>query len=273
MDNYLVIFKYCAGTSAKSNTLKRNRLLLPLLLLFFCLSLIFPGQVPAKDGALDPSFIIGPGPYAGVQVLPVIRGAVDYPNLTGAPFNGYTLLFGTFWGIQYGGTPTSGNQCIARLTPTPTRTLDTTFVNNQINGEILGVFIYRNDYPVASLRNKILIWGRFNASAGASQYVNLARLNADGSLDTTFPMLNSYNGAVNAVAPQGPGFYGGADPSNDKFLVGGYNLHAGPNDNGPVYQLVRLNYDGSPDHTFTHWGAPNGYVNGIRVYYNRPPVC
>ena len=144
-------------------------------------------------------------------------------------------------------------------------------MNNQINGEIRGVFIYRNDYPVASLRNKILIWGRFNASAGASQYVNLARLNADGSLDTTFPMLNSYNGAVNAVALQGPGFYGGPlTGTTDKFLVGGYNLHAGPNDNGPVYQLVRLNYDGSPDHTFTHWGAPGGYVNGIRVYVNHP---
>ena len=34
---------------------------------------------------------------------------------------------------------------------------------------------------------------------------------------------------------------------------------------GPAYQLVRLNYDGSLDTGFTHWGAPNGYITGIKI--------
>ena len=43
------------------------------LLLAFCLSLAFLSPAFAADGALDPSFITGPGPYAGVQNIPEIR--------------------------------------------------------------------------------------------------------------------------------------------------------------------------------------------------------
>ena len=59
--------------------LPRARRGLSLLLLAFCLSLAFLMPAFAADGALDPSFITGSGPYAGVQNIPEIRGQVGYP--------------------------------------------------------------------------------------------------------------------------------------------------------------------------------------------------
>src|SRR4030042_2097525 len=83
----------------------------------------------AGDGALDPTFITGTGQFSGVQTIPEIRGQAGYPNVSGSPYNGYSLIFGTFWGLNVGGT-TQNNSCIARLTNVG-GALDTTFVNNQ----------------------------------------------------------------------------------------------------------------------------------------------
>jgi hypothetical protein len=241
---------------------------LALLLLAFCFFLASAPPSLAADGALDPTFITGSGQFSGVQNIPEIRGRVGYPTVSGSPYNGYNLIFGTFWGLTLNiNTPqstTQNNNAIARLTDTGA--LDPTFVNNQnLSGEIRGVFIYPHDYPVVDLRDKILIWGRFNTPGGGTFYNNLARLNADGSLDTSFPPLNSYEGAVNSVAVQGGGTDGALGGTSDKLLVGGYNLKAGSEDTGPTYQLVRLKYDGSPDDGFTHWGAPNGYISSVKI--------
>ena len=142
--------------------------------------------------------------------------------------------------------------------------------SNQISGEIRGVYIYPNDYPIEDYRNKILIWGRFFFFSGSEMYTNLARLNSNGSLDTTFPLLNSYNGAVNTVASAGPGFGGAGRGPATRSWWAVITCVLASEETGPAYQLVRLNYDGAPDSRFTHWGAPGGYVNSIRVYLNDP---
>lgn len=233
------------------------------------LALIFSCSTAwAGDGALDTTFNMGSGSFAGVQNIPLVRGAVTYPTVTDSPYNNNCLVFGTFWGLTVGGY-TQNNNCIARLTNTGT--IDTNFVNNQnLNGDIRGVFIYPHNYPVAALQDKILIWGRFFAQTGSSQYTNLARLNANGSLDDTFPVINSYGGAVNSVAMQGGGFNGQLIGDGDKFLVVGYNLRTLSTEDGPACQLIRLNYDGSVDGGFTPWGAPNGYITNIRIFLNHP---
>jgi hypothetical protein len=148
---------------------RRTRLVLALLLAC-CLSLVFLTPAYAADGALDPSFITGSGQYAGVQNIPEIRGQYGYPSdKTGGvdwPYNGRSLLFGTFYGVKVGNIypPNGGgNSCIARLAADGT--LDNTFNVNgpdpnnryQINGEIRGVFIYPHNYPVADLQDKILV--------------------------------------------------------------------------------------------------------------------
>jgi hypothetical protein len=246
--------------------LRRTWRLLTVWLAALGLLLALLGPAVAADGALDPSFITGSGQYAGVQTIPEIRGQVGYTTGTTNgnpwPYNGYQLLFGTFWGLTVNGVtaPNNNNSCIGRLKPDGT--LDTNFLLNcQINGEIRSVYIYpHNDavYP-----DYILIGGSFNVSAlggGNSTYVNFARLKANGSIDTTLPQAIWYGGAVNAVGVLGSG----------KILVGGYNLRTG-NQGGPCYQLVRLNYDGSLDPNYTHWSAPGGYIVGIRVYSSTDP--
>ena len=240
--------------------LRRPWRLLAVCLAALGLLLALLGPAAAGDGALDPTFITGPGPYAGVQTIPEIRGAVGYN--TGGPYNGYGLLFGTFWGLNVGG-PGPNNNCIARLTNTGA--LDTTFLNNQqLNGEIRGVYIYPHDVNDPN-SDKILIGGKFNAFSGSTAYANFARLNADGSLDTTFPQaFTSWDGSVNSFGVQGSG-------STAKILVGGYNLSVGPEGpNRATYQLIRLNIDGSLDPTYTPWGAPGGYINSIKVFVNDP---
>ncbi len=255
------------------------------LLLALLLSLVWLSPAAAADGALDLTFNMGSDQvgFAGVQNIPLIKGQIGYPtdpNKNPWPYDGYNLVFGTFWGLTVTGSnpPTQNHSCIARLTNTGA--LDSTFVNNQnsttnLSGEIRGAYIYPYNHP--AFPYKILIWGRFFASVNTGSttlyYNNLARLNADGSLDPSFPVLNSYDGAVNTVALQGPdGIAPGGTTTyfNDKIYVGGFNLKAASTEDGPTYQLVRLNYDGTPDTGFTHWGAPNAYINGIRVYVGDP---
>jgi uncharacterized delta-60 repeat protein len=238
----------------------RGRGRLSVLLLALCLALMVFAPAFAADGDLDPSFITGPGPYAGVQTIPEIRGQYNYPT-SGSPYNGYQLIFGTFWNLTVGGVfNPNPNQCIARLKAD--NTLDANFQNNMINGEIRSVYIYPPDDP--NFPNKILIGGSFNVFKDGQFYTNFARLNADGSLDTTFPHTIWWGGAVNAFVVQGSG-------DTAKILVAGYSIRVGDED-GPSYHLLRLNYNGSLDDTFTPWAAPGGYINSIRIYPADAPV-
>jgi uncharacterized delta-60 repeat protein len=247
--------------------LSRARGGLSLLVLAFCLATAFLSPACAADGALDPSFITGPGPFAGVQTIPGIKGQTAYVNgSTGGvdwPYNGRSLLFGTFWTLNVG-SPSPNHNCIARLTDTGA--LDATFLNNQnLNGEIRGAFIYPHDYPVTTLRDKILIWGKFYASADNVQYYdNLVRLNANGTIDTSFPHAISWGQAVNTLEVQGSG-------DTAKILVGGYNLEVG-GENGSCAQLLRLNFDGSLDGGFTRWSAPGGYISSIKILPPEDPT-
>ena len=86
---------------------------------------------------------------------------------------------------------------------------------------------------------KILIGGLFNVAGGASRN-GLARLNADGSLDTGFvPPPFSQSDLVNpiriAVQPDG------------KIIVAGKDFRI----SNILYQLIRLNADGSLDASFS----------------------
>ncbi len=89
----------------------------------------------------------------------------------------------------------------------------------------------------------------------------VARLNADGSLDTTFNP--GANGAVSTMVLQAPG-YGAPTSQNgsslDQILVGGsFTTIAGPARN----YLARLNYDGSIDATYNP--NPDNIVSALAI--------
>ena len=41
---------------------------------------------------------------------------------------------------------------------------------------------------------------------------------------------------------------------------------------GPFCHLVRLNYDGTLDSTYTPWSAPGGYISNIKILPSNDPL-
>jgi uncharacterized delta-60 repeat protein len=97
---------------------------------------------------------------------------------------------------------------------------------------------------------KVVIAGRFTQVAGVAR-PRVARLNADGSLDTTFDPGTGPNQILTAVAVQPDG----------KVIIGGYLTEY---DGTPRKAIARLNTDGSLDTTFDPGtGADDGVVLDI----------
>ena len=109
---------------------------------------------------------------------------------------------------------------------------------------------------------KILVTGSFT-SVGTFARSGLARLNSDGSVDTSFTAQLGQSPGISRVARSG-----------DKIVVRG--TFSGPS--GPARSLIRLNSDGSEDTSFTPgasiptgWGplavdsAGRVYTNGMRT--------
>ena len=83
---------------------------------------------------------------------------------------------------------------------------------------------------------KVIVGGEFNKYNGALRN-KIARLKIDGTLDSTFQVGTGFDWSVTSVALQ----------SNGKIVVGGYFSSYNGN---PCNNIVRLNTDGTFDHTF-----------------------
>ena len=119
--------------------------------------------------------------------------------------------------------------------------------NPHANGQV-GVIVVQSD-------GKILIGGQFTTlspNGGAAITRNrIARLNADGTLDTSFnPSANNY---VRSIALQADG----------KILVGGYFTSIG---GATRHRIARLNANGTLDTSFDP--NANNYVFSIAVQAN-----
>ncbi|MGI8967189.1 MAG: delta-60 repeat domain-containing protein, partial [Limisphaerales bacterium] len=181
------------------------------------------------DGTLDSSF----NPNADSSVFSI---AVQS--------DGKILIGGVFTTLSPNGGAAVPRNRIARLNADGT--LDTAFDPNA-NGPVLSI--------AAQSDGKILIGGEFNSLApngGAAVPRNsIARLNADGTLDTAFNP--NANNSVDSIAAQ----------SDGKILIGGQFTTLTPN-NGAITtrnRIARLNADGTLDSTFNP--NANGNVSSI----------
>lgn len=132
--------------------------------------------------------------------------------------------------ILVGGSFTSFNGVnrlgIVRLTSTGE--VDTAFdTENGPNGAVFGIAVQSD--------GKIVVGGSFTQIGGVQQ-TGLARLNANGSLDTTFAVGSGANGAVKAVGLQGGNIVAGGTFST-------FNGTTAP-------RIVRLSANGSIDTSF-----------------------
>lgn len=176
-----------------------------------------PGLMHAQTGAVDPSFTLGP---IGVTI-----------NQLAVQTDGHILAGGNFTSFH---TTTISN--LVRLNENGT--VDTSFVTapmTQFGGAANGTI-----YAVAAQPDgKVLVGGGFDAVGGVGR-TNLVRLNANGSLDSSFDVSTSDAKVVWRLARQADG---------TTFVGGGFDKLGGFTRPG----LARLRTDGTLDTTF----APN----------------
>ncbi len=184
-----------------------------------------------NDGSLDTSLAFGSGGDNTVFAL----GEVFVPDRR-------LLVGGSF--LTLNGLPHSG---LARLNLDGTA--DPTFNPSlSINGTVYALAVY----PTNTVHGgQIMVGGDFTTVSGQG-YNRLMRLNADGTLDTTFNAGAGFDGAVRALAIQADG----------RVVVGGSFVNAG---GAPHSRITRLNTDGSIDGTFNPNATLDDTVNGIVI--------
>ena len=112
--------------------------------------------------------------------------------------------------------------------------------------------------PIYSMKlqsdNKILISGNFTTYDGISRN-RVARINADGTLDTSFSVGTGANSIVNDIVIQADG----------KILVGGnFTIY----NNFAVNRIIRLNPNGSRDASFTPGVGANAAIETFVIQEN-----
>jgi len=176
------------------------------------------------DGSLDTGFNPGTGANGTVETIT-------------AQADGKVIIGGTF--SRYNGTR---RNCIARLNADGS--LDTGFdPGTGTNGTILSSTMQAD--------GKIIIGGTFTTYNGIGRN-RIARLNADGSLDSSFDPGTGASGDVMTISVQVDG----------KVIIGGWFTGY----NGTVSgRLARLNTDGSVDAGFNPGTGADGMVGSIAV--------
>ena len=176
------------------------------------------------DGSLDTAFNPGTGFSSGavyaIKILP----------------SGQLGVGGSF--IQYNGI----NRDIGVLL-NPDGSLDLSF-------SLATLFQAKIRAVITQFDGKIVVGGTFNRINGQVRS-NIARLNADGTLDTSFNIGTGANGQVYAMALQNDG----------KILIGGsFTIYSGISRN----RIARLNADGTLDTSFNS-GTVDGGVYRVAI--------
>jgi len=176
------------------------------------------------DGSLDTTFNIGTGANLTINTIAI---QPDGKVLIGGFFTTYNS--------------TARNR-IARLNADGS--LDTTFnIGTGANGSVFDVSIQTD--------GKVLIAGDFSTYNGVSAN-RIARLNANGSLDTTFNIGTGANNSVFDVSIQTDG---------KVLIAGSFTTYNGVSAN----RIARLNANGSLDTTFNIGTGANGSVIDVSI--------
>jgi uncharacterized delta-60 repeat protein len=181
----------------------------------------------------------------GVGISNAVQADYELDRVNVAALQGENIIvggsFGTFSGLAH--------QNLVRLEADGTP--DAGFVT-----PAFAVFNFRSEVFALAAQpdGRILVGGRFSSLGGVSN-PSLARLNANGTLDTSFHSPFPDAGAnVYALALQPDG----------KILVGGDVQFTSAGPAGTTYTgLFRLNPDGSRDDSFTASVKPRGVVKAL----------
>ena len=184
-----------------------------------------------SDGSIDADFSLSP------------TSGTDAPvNTVAVQADGKILLGGAFTKCNN----FSRNRLASLNTDGTNDTSFYPFLENGLstNGQIRDIAVQPD--------GKILIGGFFTSYRGISSK-NIARLNADGTWDSTFKVGAGADGLIKKVVYR----------SNNKIIIGGdFKTYNGV----PVVGIAQLNIDGSIDSSFNAGGSGlNGNVNTISI--------
>jgi uncharacterized delta-60 repeat protein len=183
-----------------------------------------------SDGSVDSSFVYGSGFDASIDIIKI---QTDGNILVGGQFS------------YYDGTPANS---IIRLNTDGS--VDTSFVYGSgfdcgANPHIISEITIQSD-------NKILMGGQFTSYNGTVA-AGVIRLNADGTIDTSFVTGTGILGSVFTIAVQ----------SDTKILIGGGFMDY---DGTPAVSIIRVNNDGSIDPSFVYGTAFSyPYISSIAI--------
>ncbi len=178
-----------------------------------------------SDGTLDTSFNTGGS------------GANNDINAVGLQADGKILIGGSFF--TYNGQ--TANR-FARLNADGS--LDSSFTNLVFGNDVYDIAVQPD--------GKILVGGIFFGIDGDESRARIARLNSDGTIDTSFSNTNNPNNGVRKIVIL----------SDGKILIGGqFSLVA----SSPRARIARLNSDGTLDTSFTTGNGVSGEIRQIIV--------
>ena len=183
------------------------------------------------DGSLDTNF------FANIDSLyDEYYGYAAIVESIAVQSDGKVIIGGDFYIVN----GPSVNYGIARLNANGS-------LDNSFSAPLLEAYYYPRIYSVALQPDgKVLVGGLF----GNGTNNNIARLNANGSLDNSFRSGAGANSTVNSVVAQ----------SDGKILIGGdFTMVNGTNRN----RIARLNTDGSLDNSFNPGTGVNSPVSEV----------
>ena len=188
----------------------------------------FPSKFLARisgGGTVDNTFNIGSGADNPIFAVKTVAVGAETRVLIGGSFS-------VFNGVARRGIARVSEDGRADLSFDP---------GSGVNGTVTVIEVQRD--------GKILIGGEFTAVDGVPR-INVARLNADGSLDRTFDAGLGADGSVRAISIQ----------SDDRILVGGLFTSVSSVDR---HRIVRIFPDGTLDPSFDPGSGAAGGVYAI----------
>lgn len=195
-----------------------------------------------SNGTLDTGFSVGTGFNGNVYDIEIQS-------------DGKILVGGNF--TLYSGISTNS---LTRLTTGGTK--DSTFSGvTSINGGVSDITIQSD--------GKILLAGGFTTLNGQSRFRRLARLNSDGTTDTSFSgFTTGFTAGVSSVSVQSDGkiLYTGIGPGTTGLTFNNVDY--------PNKYIIRLNSDGSVDSTFMS-NLPSNLdrIYDVKIQPNGKIVC
>ncbi len=214
------------------------------------------------DGTVDNTFFADTDPNGdGLGIVFIGSGWPEVMAL-GLQSDGKIIAGGVMTGMNDGTTNLSTARSLVRINPDGTA--DGTFQNTGVTPTATGSLNYVEDLTVEP-NDKILLTGGFGgvrdlAFTTTTRY-GIARLNADGSLDSTF-QLDPTQFGVPAGATQVRGiFYQAARDASGNYYIAGELSWFG----GAVNVLGRLFPNGQRDTSFAPSGLPNALWTGVAI--------